>query len=126
VMGQLRNAKAAGFVSDGPVRDYDGVMETGVPVWCTGLHPNSPYGHGPGRVGGAAVVGGVRIASGDLIVADCNGVVVVPFGRLEAVAAKLAEVKRLEGDLESQVAEGFRTPLDLDAMLADGTAVAEG
>lgn len=123
VMGMLRNAGGAGYVSDGPVRDYEGIVEVGLPVWCTGLNPNSPYGNGPGVVGGAALVGGVRIASGDLIVADRNGVVVVPFARIDEVIATLAQVQTAEEELEAKVRDGFRTPLDIGKMVAEGKAV---
>ncbi|WP_137700678.1 RraA family protein [Marimonas lutisalis] len=123
VLGMMKNAGAAGFVTDGPMRDFEGILQVRLPAWCTGLNPNSPYGNGPGRVGGSAVIGGVTVATGDLIVADCNGVVVVPFARIDAVIATLAKVRALEADLETKVGDGFRSPLDLDEMLAAGRAV---
>lgn len=105
--GMLRNKGAAGFVTDGEVRDYDGIVAVGMPVWCTGLSPNSPYSNGPARVGFGADVGGKRIESGDLIVADHNGVVVVPFSEIDAVAQRLTRVRQLEEELEAKVAKGF-------------------
>lgn len=122
-LGMLKNAGAAGYVTDGPVRDYDGIVEVGLPVWCTGLNPNSPFAKGPGEVGGSAVVGGRFVKSGDLIVADRNGVVVVPYEKIDAVIAQLGEVAKAEAAYEIKVKSGFREPLDLEAMLADGRAV---
>ena len=122
VLGMMKNAGVAGFVTDGPMRDVEGIEQVGLPAWCTGLNPNSPYGNGPGTVGGAALVGGRMVASGDIVVADRNGVVVVPFARIDAVIAKLEEVRTLEADLEAKVASGFRSPLDIEAMLAEGKA----
>ncbi|MDQ2088894.1 RraA family protein [Marimonas arenosa] len=121
--GMMKNKGVAGFVTDGEVRDYDGIVDAGLPVWCTGLSPNSPYSNGPGKVGFGAVVGGVQINSGDLIVADRNGVVVVPFARIDAVIALLEEVKALEAGLEEKVKSGFCDMAAIDAMLADGRAV---
>ncbi|CUH75991.1 RraA family protein [Tropicibacter naphthalenivorans] len=126
LMGMMVNAGAAGFVTDGPMRDVEGIELTGMNCWCTGLNPASPYAHGPGTVGGAAAVGGRIIATGDMIIADRNGVVVVPYARIDEVIAKLEDVKKAEIDLETKVKSGFKTPLDLDAMLADGTAKAIG
>lgn len=126
VCGMSRNAGVAALVTDGPVRDLAGILETGLPVWCTGLNPNSPYGTAPGEVGGAAIVGGVRVATGDLIVADENGVVVVPFARIDDVAKRIERVKEVEGELEAKVRDGFRDALDIEAMLADGRAVRRG
>ncbi|MFY0635554.1 MAG: RraA family protein [Vannielia sp.] len=125
ISGMMKNAGAAGFVTDGPMRDRIGVLATGLPCWCTGLNPNSPYGNGPGAVGYGAVVGGTQIESGDLIVADENGVVVVPFARIDAVAAKLAEVKAAEDALEAEVKAGKKTILDLEEMAAEGKVVFE-
>lgn len=122
-MGMLKNKGAAGFVTDGEMRDYDGIVEVGLPAWCTGLSPNSPYATGPAWVGFGAVVGGVRIESGDLIVADVNGVVVVPFTKIDHVIAKLAEVKALEDALEAKVKSGFCTMAAIEEMLSDGRAV---
>lgn len=122
VMGMMRNAGAAGFVTDGPMRDYEGIIATGMKCWCTGLNPNSPYGNGPGTVGGAAVIGGRMVASGDMVIADRNGVVTVPFALIDEVIAKLDAVRKMEDELEAKVADGFRSPLDLDAMLASGAA----
>lgn len=126
VSGLLRNAGAAGFVTDGPMRDYEGIVAAGLPAWCTGLNPNSPYTSGPGTLGGSAVVGGCHVATGDMIVADRNGVVVIPFARIDEVLEKVKEVQKLEAELVAKVRSGFRTPLDIEAMLADGSAVEIG
>lgn len=126
MLGMMKNAGCAGFVTDGPMRDLAGVLAVGLPAWCTGLNPNSPYGKGPGTVGGSAVVGGVHVATGDLIVADCNGVVVVPFARIDSVIAALGAVKAAEDEMEAKVAGGHRAALDVAAMLADGRAVELG
>ncbi|MBY6155346.1 RraA family protein [Vannielia litorea] len=123
ISGMMKNAGAAGFVTDGPMRDREGVLATGLPCWCTGLNPNSPYGKGPGAVGYGAVVGGVQVESGDIIVADENGVVVVPFARIDEVAGKLAEVKAAEDALEAEVKAGKKTILDLEEMAAEGKVV---
>lgn len=123
--GMLRNKGAAGFVTDGEMRDYEGIVAAGLPAWCTGLNPNSPYSNGPGTVGYGAVVGGCLIQSGDLIVADRNGVVVVPFTRIDAVIEALSHVKTLEQTLEAQVADGYSDMPAIEAMLQDGSAVIE-
>ncbi len=122
-MGMLRNKKAAGFVTDGPMRDYDGIVAVGLPAWCNGLNPNSPFSNGPGKVGFGAVVGGQWIESGDIIVADVSGVVVVPFARIDAVIAALAGVQEAEDALEAEVKDGFAEMGLVVEMLADGRAV---
>ncbi len=110
VSGMARNAGAAGFVTDGPMRDYAGVVAVGMPCWCTGLSPNTPFTTGPGSVGLPVSLGGQRVETGDMIVADRDGVVVVPFARIDAVIARLAEVQALEEALDAEVAEGRSAP----------------
>lgn len=106
VAGMLRNAGAAGAVTDGPARDLPGIQAVGLPVFCTGLNPNSPFSKGPGTVGLPVEIGGRRVESGDMIVADADGVVVVPFARIDAVAARLADIAALEAALDAEVAAG--------------------
>ena len=110
VCGMLRNSGAAGLVTDGPVRDYAGIVAIGLPCWATGLTPASPYANGPGSVGLPVQIGGRQVETGDMIVADHDGVVVVPYPKIDDVIAKLETVKALEADLDTQIAEGLRIP----------------
>jgi len=116
VMGMLKNCAGAGFVTDGPVRDYAGIVDVGLPVWCTGLNPGSPFTAGPGTIGLPVVIGGQQVNSGDMIVADRDGVVVVPFARIDEVIARLDQVRSLEAEMDAKVAEGQKisqTALDI-------------
>jgi len=122
-MGLLRNNGAAGFVTDGAMRDLEGIIEVGLPAWCKGLNPNSPYSNGPGRAGFGAVVGGQMVNSGDIIVADSNGVVVVPFDQIDRVIAALANVLAAEVTLDAEVKAGRTEMPILAEMLADGRAI---
>lgn len=122
VLGQMRNAGVVGFATDGPMRDYDGIVAAGLPAWCSGLSPNSPFSKGPGQTGGAALVGGCLVTTGDMIVADRDGVVVIPFAQIDNVIAQLSEIRSQETERDARVRNGFKTPLDLDAMLGDGRA----
>jgi 4-hydroxy-4-methyl-2-oxoglutarate aldolase len=106
VKGTTRNAGAAGFVTDGPLRDYTALVEVGPPLWCAGLNPASPSGNGPGRIGLAIMIGGRQVETGDIVVADRDGVVVVPFVRIDVVLADLEAVKQLEAAAEASVADG--------------------
>ena len=103
----LRNAGASGFVTDGLVRDIEGIIPLGLPVFCTGLSPNSPSSKGPGSVGEPVLVGGLTVCSGDVLVSDDNGIVIVPFAQIDAVIEKLKTVEKLEDDLESNIQAGL-------------------
>ncbi|SPF78014.1 RraA family protein [Pseudoprimorskyibacter insulae] len=118
VCGFFRNAGAAGFVTDGPMRDYAGIVDVGLPAWCTGLNPASPFGKGPGTVGFPVQIAGQTVASGDMIVADRDGVVVVPFANIDAVIERLKAVTAAEMALDAEVRDGLVIPPSIEALLA--------
>jgi 4-hydroxy-4-methyl-2-oxoglutarate aldolase len=118
VAGMMKNNGAAGFVTDGPVRDYAGLVAAGLPVWCTGLTPASPFSKGPGSVGFAVQIGGQEVETGDMIIADRDGVVVVPFEKIDEVVAALARVRELEAALDAEIAEGLKIPASISELLA--------
>lgn len=117
VIGMAHNCGAAGFVTDGPVRDHAGIVEVGLPVWCSGLTPGSPYSQGPGRVGFPVQIGGRQVDTGDMVVADRDGVVVVPFERIDEVIAMLPRVAEMEAARDARVAQGLRLPEDIRDLL---------
>ncbi|WP_299688000.1 RraA family protein [uncultured Tateyamaria sp.] len=126
LVGMMKNAGAAGFVTDGPVRDYDGIVPVGLPVWCAGITPASPQMSGPGTVGCAVQIGGQQVETGDMIVGDRDGVVVVPFDRIDAVIGKLAHITALETALDAKVADGLKVPDWVADMLASDRTVRRG
>ncbi len=72
------NQRLAGLVVQGPVRDIADIDELGFPVWCTGTAPGQAAKAAVVSVGLPVVVGGALVASGDQVIADRDGVVVVP------------------------------------------------
>lgn len=117
VTGMMKNCGAAGFVTDGPVRDYAGVVEIGMPVWCSGLTPASPFSKGPGSVGFAVQIGGQEVETGDMVIADRDGVVIVPFERIDEIIAKLEHITEIENELDAKVADGLKVPDAIAALL---------
>jgi 4-hydroxy-4-methyl-2-oxoglutarate aldolase len=98
VWGELLATRAGargciGAVVDGGVRDLAGIERLGFPTYATAIHPSDSYG----RVevisyGEPIVCGGVPIRCEDLIVADLDGIVSIPYEVAgEAVAAALAK-----------------------------------
>lgn len=118
VCGMAKNAGAAGLVTDGPARDIEGIEEIGLPVYAAGLSPNSPVATGPGFVGLPIQIGGRRVETGDIVIADRNGVVIVPFAEIDRVAERLKTVASLEAALDAEVAEGLILPPSIAETLA--------
>ena len=110
MMGIAKNRGVEGFVTDGYVRDVTGIREVGLPCFCTGITPNSPVCNGPGTVGQRIVLGGATVDSGDIIIGDLDGVVVVPFAIIDTVIASLKVVTAAEAELDAKVLAGLKTP----------------
>ncbi|GGY95755.1 hypothetical protein GCM10010365_13310 [Streptomyces poonensis] len=85
----------AAFVVDGVIRDLAEVREAGFPVFARGVIPIPGTKKAIGSLGGEVRCGGALVHPGDVVVADEEGVVVVPGARrkevLDAARAKLAK-----------------------------------
>ena len=121
VAAMAKNSKLAAIVTDGLARDIHGILEVGIPVFCTGISPNSPYSNGPGTVGLPVAMSDCVIESGDILVGDINGVVVVPHDQASEVLNKLMTVKALEKVLERKVRNGLCYAPWVDEYLAADT-----
>jgi len=101
----------AALVTDGAVRDAEGVLATGLPVWCAGVAP-PPSVAGLTFVGWQEPVGcgGVAVFPDDVIVADADGAVVIPAALLAAVLAEAPEQERMEAWIMEEVGSGARLP----------------
>ena len=108
IAGMIKNNGGIGLVTDGPMRDLDGIIETGLYCFCTGLNPNSPFNSGPAKIGFPINIGGTTVSSGDIIVADSDGVTVVPFDKIDEVLNKLDRIIEVESAMDKQVSEGLK------------------
>lgn len=125
VVGMAKNLGAVGLVTDGAVRDKVGILSVGLPVYSGGLTPNSPARNGPGHVGFPVVIGTVVIHSGDIVIADDDGVVIVPRERAEAVLKGLEAVRAAEAALLAKVQDGLGVPEFISAILRSSRTIEE-
>jgi len=119
------NQGLAGLVVQGPVRDVADLDELGFPVWCTGTAPGQAAKATVISVGLPVVVGGVLVASGDQVIADRDGVVVVPAAEWPALQAEVAGIAAKEEKTRELLATGERLAningLDLGRFLPPGS-----
>ena len=118
VIGMARNKGVAAFVTDGMVRDREGILGVGLPVFARGITPNSCVRSGPGTVGLPVVIGGVPVRAGDLVLGDADGVVVVPAEELSLVLDRVAAIRTAEGAVEAEVKAGAAVRPEMQALLA--------
>ena len=108
---RMMKRKVAALVSDGVVRDLEGVLGSGLPVWCDGTAA-------PPSVAGLTFVGwqqpiacgGVAVFPGDVVVADKDGAVLIPAALLDAVLAEAPEQERMEGWIMTEIDRGVPLP----------------
>jgi RraA family protein len=85
MMSACKQLGLAGVVIVGAVRDSLEIDELDYPVFTFGTNPNGPTKNVPGRIGHPVSLGGVTVRSGDLVVADADGVVVIERERVEGL-----------------------------------------
>ena len=98
---------AAGCITDGSVRDVAQICAMGFPVFSAGRNPVDTKHRGKMMwADKPAVVGGVRIRSGDLVIADRDGIVVVPSELIDGVVEKALEKVRHETTVRQELRAG--------------------
>ena len=111
LIARMKSRGVAALVTDGAVRDADGVAATGLPVWCQGAAS-------PPAVAGMTFVnweepigcGGVAVFPNDIVVADGDGAVLIPAAMLDDVVAAAPEQERFDAWVLKQVEQGAALP----------------
>jgi 4-hydroxy-4-methyl-2-oxoglutarate aldolase len=108
-----------GLVIDGGVRDIDRLAELAFPVFSTTIAIPGTVKNDPGTIASPITIGTVTVARGDIIVADSDGVVVVPQAKLTEVLAashrrhdaELAYLTRIRAGEQTADIYNLRTPI---------------
>lgn len=104
-------------IVDGMVRDADALEALRLPVYARGLCPNGCNKDGAGEVGAIVACGGVAVRPGDVIIADRDGVTVVPL-KDAAEVAKLAVVQvERENQRKTEIDRGVIVRPEIDEAL---------
>ena len=102
-----RHRGAKGAVIDGVARDIKLIREMNFPVFAAGINPISSKGRIIAVDHKCPVsMGGVTIHPGDLVVADLDGVVVVPGDKIESVIEKALEIVSSETRTRDELKKG--------------------
>lgn len=106
LVARMAQRGVAALVTDGVLRDVEGVLSTDLPIFCSGAAA-------PPSVAGLTFVawqqpiacGGVAVYPNDIIVADQDGAVLIPAAYLDQVLAEAPEQERMEGWIMDQVTQ---------------------
>jgi regulator of RNase E activity RraA len=97
-----------GVVIDGYTRDTRAIVAMGFPVFCRGIHPADSLGRLDVAEHDVPIhCGGVLVLPGDLVLADNDGVVIVPRAVAETAIAMAEEKVRGENLVRKALAEGM-------------------
>jgi regulator of RNase E activity RraA len=106
-VGRLKARGCAGIVTDGGLRDSEGIFKTGLPAYHRrAASPPSPIAHHPVDLNLPIGCGGVAVYPGDIIVGDCDGVVVIPPDIVDELAEEAVATTLYEEFAEAEVARG--------------------
>ncbi|MGE0237077.1 MAG: RraA family protein [Parvibaculaceae bacterium] len=98
---------AAGCITDGCVRDVDMIRKMGFPVFSAGRNPvDTKYRGKMMWADVPGVIGEVEIGSGDLVIADLDGIVFVPAQLIETVMARALAKVRAETTVRDELRSG--------------------
>jgi regulator of RNase E activity RraA len=106
-----------GVVIDGTVRDVEALENLRLPVFARGVCANGCNKDGAGEVGSAIACGGVAVRSGDVIIADRDGVTVVALEDAAEVARLAAAQVEREEKRKAEIEKGVLVRPEIDQAL---------
>jgi regulator of RNase E activity RraA len=104
----LKQRGVRGYVVDGGCRDIEMVVGTDLPVWCSFATPADIVARwAPTEMGGRITIGAVAIDTGDYLLADRDGVVIVPQALAPQAIAETVRVMETEGEMRKAILDGM-------------------
>jgi 4-hydroxy-4-methyl-2-oxoglutarate aldolase len=116
--GIAQHKSIAAIVTDGLPRDSEEIARLDIPVFACGTHPFSPADDARGHIGMPVTLFGTRIATGDCVVGDGDGLAVISGEILSQVLERLGRQRRKEEELASPASGPSLLPERILAALA--------
>jgi 3-hexulose-6-phosphate synthase/6-phospho-3-hexuloisomerase len=96
----------AGVVIDGAIRDLDDIVKMDFPIFSRHISSNAGEPKGLGEIGAEITCGNQTVQTGDWIIGDDSGVVVVPQEIAQEIANRALDVKEHENRIREEIKGG--------------------
>lgn len=106
---QAQHIGLAGLVVNGAVRDSDAIIESGFPVFARGISIRGTEKKQPGTFNGTLIIGDCVIRSGDIVVGDSDGLVVIEREQIDNVIKIFDEREEKENNYKNKIINGATT-----------------
>lgn len=111
IWGELATRSAiikglGGVVINGAVRDLDEIVKMNLPIFTRHIASNAGEPKGYGEIGAEIQLGGQIIRTGDWIIGDDSGVMVVPQEIAQEIANRSLDVKEHENRIREEIKKG--------------------
>jgi regulator of RNase E activity RraA len=94
-------------ITDGAVRDIAEMPAIGISVYAQGTSPRVNFQHIVTRsIDEPVMCGGVLVAPGDIVIADRDGVIVVPAAQAQEVAQRAQALQETEQRMQAAIRDG--------------------
>ena len=104
----LQRRGVRGWLVDGGCRDTATILALGFPVWCSFNTPRDIVGRWvPDRFGEPVTIGEVTVRSGDWLMADRDGAVIIPGEIVTDVTTRTEEVLQTENKVRTAILSGM-------------------
>ncbi len=97
------------LITNGAVRDSAEIRALGLPVFCRGLNIRGTTKTDPGEIGGAVTICGIRVNTGDIVLADEDGIVSFPPDQLDRTLVQAAARAEKEAEVMRRIRAGETT-----------------
>ena len=129
-LGSVRRG-LSGVIADGACRDIAEACSYGFPIFARGVAPRTARRRlRQKQIGGVVTIAGVKVAEGDLIIADDSGVTFIPQGSAAEVLDEAERIAARESAIAADIRGGAAMTTAMhDARLAgadDATEVTDG
>lgn len=97
----------AAVILDGVATDVQDIRRLGLPVFCRGLSVLTvKAAYKEGEVNGVVTCGGVAVSPGDVVMADDNGIVIIPPAEMPALLAAAEQFEEHEVRIRARITAG--------------------